>query len=33
VVIEASNHRFSDNRPELDRRILEALDWIRSNSK
>ncbi len=28
-VIEAANHRFSDNRDELDRRILEALDWIR----
>ena len=30
-VIEAANHRFSDNRDELDRRILEALDWIRSH--
>jgi hypothetical protein len=30
--IEASNHRFSDNRPELDLRILEALGWIRSLS-
>jgi virulence protein VirJ len=29
-VIEASNHRFSDNRNELSQRILEALDWIRS---
>ncbi len=29
-VIDAANHRFSDNRDELDRRILEALDWIRS---
>ncbi len=29
-VIEASNHRFSDNRSELDRCILEALEWIRS---
>jgi hypothetical protein len=29
-VIEAANHRFSDNRDELDRRILEALDWIRA---
>ena len=27
-VIEAANHRFSDNRDELDRRILEALAWI-----
>jgi hypothetical protein len=30
-VIEAANHRFSDNRDELDRRIVEALDWIRSH--
>ncbi len=29
-VIEASNHRFSDNREELDRRILEALEWIKN---
>ena len=28
--IEASNHRFSDNRAELNRCILEALAWIRS---
>ncbi len=28
-VIEATNHRFSDNRPELDRRMLEALEWIK----
>ena len=27
-VIEASNHRFSDNRTELDRCIFEALRWI-----
>ncbi len=27
-VIEASNHRFSDNRDELRRCILEALRWI-----
>ena len=29
-VIEAANHRFSNNREELDRRILEALAWIAS---
>jgi pimeloyl-ACP methyl ester carboxylesterase len=28
-VVESSNHRFSDNRPELDRCVLEALQWIR----
>jgi hypothetical protein len=29
-VIEAANHRFSDKRDELDRRMLEALAWIRN---
>jgi hypothetical protein len=29
-IIEASNHRFSDNRSELDRCISEALHWIDS---
>lgn len=29
-IIEASNHRFSDNRSELDRCITEALGWINS---
>jgi ribonuclease HI len=28
-VIEAANHRFSNNRAELDRVILEALHWIK----
>ncbi len=27
-VIEAANHRFSDARDELDRRVLEAIAWI-----
>ncbi len=27
-IIEAANHRFSNNREELDRKILEALQWI-----
>jgi type IV secretory pathway VirJ component len=29
-VIEAANHRFSNNREELDRSIVEALEWIAS---
>ncbi len=29
-VIEAANHRFSDNRDELDSRVLEALQWIKA---
>lgn len=27
-VIEAANHRFSDNLGELDRRLFDAIDWI-----
>ena len=29
-VIEAANHRFSNNRDELDLRMLEALQWIKT---
>jgi hypothetical protein len=32
-VIEASNHRFSDNRSELSQCILEALHWIQANNR
>jgi pimeloyl-ACP methyl ester carboxylesterase len=28
-VIDSTNHRFSENRPLLDRRMLEAIQWIR----
>ena len=27
-IIKASDHRFSDNLPELNRRLLEAIEWI-----
>ncbi len=27
-IVEASNHRFSNNREELDRRVLEAFQWF-----
>jgi fermentation-respiration switch protein FrsA (DUF1100 family) len=27
-VIDAANHRFSDNLPEFDRRLLDAMAWI-----
>jgi pimeloyl-ACP methyl ester carboxylesterase len=30
--IEAANHRFSNNRSELDRRLVEALSWIQGLS-
>jgi type IV secretory pathway VirJ component len=30
-VVPASNHRFSDNLGEFDRRLIDAIDWIRQN--
>lgn len=30
-VVTATDHRFSDNEPELDRRLLEAIEWVRAN--
>lgn len=30
-IIKASNHRFSDNEREFDRRLAEALEWVRAN--
>lgn len=30
--IQASNHRFSDNLPELDSRLMEATAWVRANA-
>ena len=32
-VVKASNHRFSDNLPEFDRRLLEALAWVRDSAR
>jgi pimeloyl-ACP methyl ester carboxylesterase len=31
-IVKASDHRFSDNLPEFDRRLLEAIAWTRQNS-
>jgi len=31
-IVKASNHRFSDNLPEFDRRLLEAIAWVRENA-
>jgi pimeloyl-ACP methyl ester carboxylesterase len=31
-IIEASDHRFSDNMAELERRLLEAIAWVTSKS-
>lgn len=30
-IIKASNHRFSDNLPEFDARLLDAIDWVRQH--
>ena len=30
-LVEASNHRFSNNLPEFDARLMEAIEWIRRN--
>jgi hypothetical protein len=32
-IIKAADHRFSDNLAELDRRLLDAIAWIRGNGK
>jgi fermentation-respiration switch protein FrsA (DUF1100 family) len=31
-IVKASNHRFSDNLQEFDRRLLEAMAWIAQNA-
>jgi type IV secretory pathway VirJ component len=31
-IVTASNHRFSDNLPEFDRRLTEAVDWVSRNA-
>lgn len=31
-VVKASNHRFSDNLAEFDRRLLEAIQWVTANA-
>ena len=30
-VVTARDHRFSDNRPEFEARLMEALTWITQN--
>jgi fermentation-respiration switch protein FrsA (DUF1100 family) len=30
-IVKAADHRFSDNLPEFDRRLLEAIGWITQN--
>jgi hypothetical protein len=32
-VVDSKNHRFSDNEPELQRSIREAISWMQSESK
>lgn len=31
-IIDAADHRFSDNMTELERRLLEAIAWVTSKS-
>jgi pimeloyl-ACP methyl ester carboxylesterase len=31
-VVKAADHRFSDNLLEFDRRLIEAIDWVRANA-
>jgi hypothetical protein len=31
-IVKAADHRFSDNLPEFDRRLLEAIEWIAQQS-
>jgi fermentation-respiration switch protein FrsA (DUF1100 family) len=31
-IVSASNHRFSDNLAEFDRRLLEAIGWVRTHA-
>ena len=31
-IVNASDHRFSDNEPEFDRRLLDAVEWVRDNA-
>ena len=31
-IVQASNHRFSDNLEEFDRRLLEAIEWVKQTS-
>ena len=30
-IVEAANHRFSNNLPEFDARLMEAIEWIQRN--
>ena len=31
-IVKAADHRFSDNRLEFDRRLIEAVEWIRNHA-
>ena len=30
-VVEAADHRFSNNLPEFEARLMEAIEWVRRN--
>jgi fermentation-respiration switch protein FrsA (DUF1100 family) len=31
-IVSASDHRFSDNAAEFDRRLIEAIEWVKLNA-
>jgi alpha-beta hydrolase superfamily lysophospholipase len=31
-IVKASNHRFSDNLAEFEKRLIEAMEWVRENT-
>jgi hypothetical protein len=31
-IVNASNHRFSDNLDEFDRQLLEAIAWVKAHA-
>jgi hypothetical protein len=31
-IVDASNHRFSDNLEEFDRQLLDAIAWVKEHS-
>jgi len=32
-IVEASDHRFSNNLPDFDRSLLEAIDWVQNSGQ
>jgi fermentation-respiration switch protein FrsA (DUF1100 family) len=32
-IVDSANHRFSDNLPTFDAKLIEAIEWIRHNQR